>query len=129
VVEEAPNSASASPTTEQAPQPAPIQPLPPHAPEQIKAEKAFNARIIAAGQKMRNIRSKMNRLSTKERYIVLDDLLRTAAGNRSVAHTKLNQLRMSQPNEWEFYSRKADEAIKELEASVDHAKSQLPPGL
>ncbi len=90
-------------------------------PARIDYENILQRRLIAAADEIATLKSSLQNLKgTKQKK--LREYLRTAAGNRSMARTKLKQLRNAPLADWTRLKAGTEQAMSNLELSVKHAR-------
>ncbi len=89
--------------------------------ELLGYENRMQSRLEALAAELKVLRGKIATLDIK-RQSIFRTYLSTAAGNRSVAVTKLKQLLYSPPGDWIVHRNDIDRAFIDLEGSINRAR-------
>jgi hypothetical protein len=93
---------------------------------QLEYEANMQIRFDGFAKTIKNLETQLETLSKKDQRVAVK-YLRTAQGNRSVARTKLKQLRFIAPNQWTSVQAGIERAMVELEQAVGRADAAMNP--
>lgn len=85
----------------------------------------METRLKKAADEISSLKSRMDTLKGKE-HKAFRDSIRTAAGNRSMARTKLKQLVKGSSADFDKLKVGVERAFTDLDASIHRARSYFP---
>ncbi len=97
----------------------------PRSSERINYETTMTDRLQQLAREIAQLETLRSKVKDSNKKL-FESSMRTAAGNRSVARTKLKQMTNADANNWQALKPNLERALKNLQSAVQRARSHVP---